>query len=148
MKDASPRPMGRAVLVLAGLFAAVSWTPAVEAKTTFRARMAGLGMYLEGVTAVKKRDYDKGIRYLTPLVDTHPDAKWQDGAHYWLGFAHLAHDNPKRDIDKARTALRRLIKSYPKSGHRWDAENFLKLIEDVLQPQREVKRIKQEMLKE
>lgn len=122
--------------------------PEARAKTEIKATIQGWNSYLKGVGHVKKKQYDTGIVYLSNLTETHPRANWQDDAHYWLAYAYLAHDNPKRDIKKAQAYFRRLIKNYPKTKHRWNAENYLKLIEEVLQPRREVDRIKQELLKE
>lgn len=122
--------------------------PAAAASDAWKNTLRGLNTYMSGVAAVKKRDYAKGIARLSSVVDTYSGAKWQEGAHYWLAYACLAHDNPKRDIEKSQVYFRRLLKNFPKSSYRWDAENYLKLIDDVLQPRREVKRIKEEMLKE
>lgn len=123
-------------------------TPAGAAPASVKNTLRGFNAYLSGVAAVKKRDYGKGIARLTDVVDTYPGARWQDAAQYWLAHAHLAHDNPNRNIEKAQTCFRRLLKDFPKTSRRWDAENYLKLIEEVLQPRREVRRIKEGLLKE
>lgn len=122
--------------------------PARAASSGLKNTLRGWNAYSKGSAAVKKKDYAKGIALLSQVVDTFAGAKWQDGAHYWLAFAFLAHDNPKRDLERAQMYYRRLLRNFPKSRHRWDAENYLKLIDDVLQPRREVKRIKEELLKE
>lgn len=123
-------------------------TSAQTVRPSFKNTIRGLNHYRSGLTAVKRRDYRKGIERLTEVVDTYPGARWQDAAHYWLAYAHLAHDNPKRNIEKAQSLFRRLLRDFPTTRYRWEAENYLKLIEEVLQPRREVKRIKEGMMKE
>lgn len=77
--------------------------------------------YMAAYDLLKSKRYKDAIDAFNRYVQTHPASDYSANAYYWLGEAHVIHD----DLNEARIAFEKVLADYP--GHQKAPDALLKL---------------------
>jgi hypothetical protein len=75
--------------------------------------------------------YRQAIRDYETYLKDYPQAPSQDGVYFNIGMSYALTSRSERNLAAARSTLKRMIKEFPESSYKIQAELILDLIEQV-----------------
>ncbi len=78
--------------------------------------------YSNGLLALKNKDYEKGVEFLTRVVELHPGSIYAAEAIYHMG---LAYHRGLMDLERAEEYYRQYLSNFPDHAHKSEAEKGL-----------------------
>lgn len=93
----------------------------IEKKSDKKELSEAAGRFEKSLAHYESKDYKKAETGFKELLQKHPDSKYADSAHYWLGESHYAQEK----YDLALGEFKSVIRDYPNSSKA--PESLLKL---------------------
>lgn len=90
-------------------------------------------------------DFDGSLKVFQKILDAAPDRPPADRATYTIGLIYAHPRNPKRDLEKAKKSLDRIVRLYPASPWAEQAKVWVGVLSETEESKREIEQVRRDL---